>query len=103
MDSLAKLKLVLPDAPNELLQLLLEDAESSVKQMTRLDNVTEYEPGVRAVAVLMYNRIGREGETAHGAGGASVSYAELPESVKHLLPMPMATIGRKKHYVETQP
>lgn len=102
MDSLEKLKLLLPEAPEELLSVLLEDAQASVKQMTRREDVSAYEPGIRAVAVLLYNRIGREGETSHGAGGVTVSYAELPEAVKHLLPLPLASIGRRKADVETQ-
>ena len=102
--SLEKLKLLLPEAPEELLSLLLEDAEASVQIMTGLSDVSAYEPGVRAVAVLMYNRMGREGENSHGAGGVSVSYAELPDAVKHLLPLPLASIGRRAAPdVETEP
>ncbi len=95
-DSLGKLKAALPDAPEELLAVLLEDAEASVKVMTRLSDVSGYEPGVRAVAVLLYNRMGREGELSHGAGGVTVSYGELPQAVKHLLPLPLASIGGRK-------
>ena len=44
MDSLEKLKLLLPEAPEELLSILLEDAQASVKQMTRREDVSAYEP-----------------------------------------------------------
>lgn len=106
MTSLEKLKAVLPAAPDGLLEVLLEDAEASVKIMTRREDVSGYEPGIRAVAVQMYNRLGREGETSHSAGGVSIAYAELPDAVKHLLPLPLVSAVPKRkdgNDVETEP
>ncbi|WP_050696617.1 phage head-tail connector protein [Anaeromassilibacillus senegalensis] len=101
----ASLEAQLPDVPFEQLEALVADAEAVVKQMTRRNDVSAYEAGVRAVAVLLYNRIGREGETAHSSGGVSVSYEELPMAVRHLLPQPLASIAGKRfeRNVETEP
>lgn len=104
MTELEKLKAQLPDAPEDILPVLLGDAEESVKQMTNRGDVSAYGAGIRAVAVIMYNRQGREGETSHGSGGVSVGYDDLPNSVKHLLPKPLAYVGgRRFENVEAEP
>lgn len=100
----SRLEKQLPDVPFEQLELLIHDAEAVVKQITCRDDVSAYEAGIRAVAVILYNRIGREGETAHSAGGVSVSYDDLPDAVRHLLPQPLASIaGKRFEHVAAEP
>ena len=107
MDSFiySSLEAQLPDVPFEQLEALVADAEAAVKRITRRDDVSAYEAGVRAVAVLLYNRIGREGENAHSSGGVSVSYEDLPAAVRHLLPQPLVSIAGKRfeRNVEAEP
>lgn len=99
MGELEKLKLQLGitgEGQDGLLGLLLEDAREAVKQMTNRENVDRYGAGIRAVAVLFYNRNGREGESSYSAGDVSIRYQDLPEAVKSLLPAPLAVVGGKK-------
>ncbi len=99
----SRLEEQLPGVPFEQIELLMHDAESVVKQITRRDDVSAYEAGIRAVAVILYNRIGREGESAHSAGGVSVSYDDLPAAVRHLLPQPLTSIaGKRFEHVATE-
>lgn len=99
-----KLSNQLPGVPDELLGLLYEDAEETFRRLTHRDNPSDYSGAVRAIAVLLYNRMGREGETSHGCGGVSIGYDDIPNAVKHLLPYPLASVGgRRLEHVETLP
>lgn len=93
MTELEKLKLLLPDIDSGLLDLLIEDAEEAVSRITNRTDVTAYPAAIRAVAVILCNKLGREGQSAYSAGGVSISYQELPDAVKGLLPPPLASVG----------
>ena len=99
-----KLSLQLPEVSDDLLELIYEDAEESFKRLTHRESTTGYSAAVRAIAVILYNRMGREGETSHGSGGVSIGYDDIPSAVKHMLPYPLAYVGgRKLENVETLP
>ena len=105
MEERDKLRLQLGEgAPEGLLTLLLEDAGEAVRRMTGQEDLSQLSAGVRAVALCLYNKMGREGEGSYAAGGVSISYQELPEAVKGLLPLPLATVaGRGLSHVAPQP
>ena len=106
MSELEKLKLQLgitEALQDQLLILLLEDSTQTVTQMTNRNELSKYNTAVRAIAILMYNKIGREGLSSYSAGGVAVSYEELPLSVKGLLPKPLVSVaGRYFQDVESK-
>lgn len=82
---LNKLKRRLPDAGNDqetLLQDLLNDAGTMIRAFTRRDSVPEELQGAQvALAAVLYNRMGMEGETARDEGGISRRAQLLPEDI----------------------
>lgn len=99
MSELEKLKLQLSitdTTQDSLLTLLLEDSTQAITQMTNRTDLSRFGAAVRAVAVVMYNKIGREGLSSYGAGGVSVSYEELSNAVKGLLPLPLASVAGRR-------
>ena len=84
---LAKLKRRLPDsANNALLNDLLEEAGAFIRAYTRRNEVpAELEDAQVRIAVILFNRMGMEGETSHGEGGVTRTAELLPEDVKRWL------------------
>lgn len=107
MSELEKLKTQLGITENEqdsLLTLILEDSTQAISQMTNRTELSKYQSAVRAVAVVMYNKTGREGLSSYSAGSVSVSYEELSVTVKSLLPSRLVSIsGRVFEDVATEP
>lgn len=88
MTQLEKLKLRLgKDVDENLLELLLEDAESEILDYTNRTELTDKMEGLqRELAIIYYNRQGSEGESSRSEGGISVSYStEIPERIKSRL------------------
>lgn len=106
MSELEKLKTQLGITGNEqdsLLTLLLEDSRQAIIQMTNRTELSKYQSAVRAVAVVMYNKTGREGLFSYSAGSVSVSYEELSVAVKGLIPSRLVSVsGRVFEDVETE-
>ena len=77
-----KLKLLTGEKNEELLSLLLEDAEAFVLAYT---NRTRLVPGlikpVRDLAVIALNRMGTEGETGRSEAGESYSFNDAPKQI----------------------
>ena len=72
MTELEKLKKITGEKDEELLQLLLEDAETFVLSYTnRTHIVTGLEKAVRDLAVIALNRMGTEGEKSRSESGES--------------------------------
>ncbi|MGL4571853.1 MAG: phage head-tail connector protein [Clostridium sp.] len=69
---------------DDLLLLLLEDAESQILDFTNRDTLPiKAENLQRELAVTFYNRLGSEGESSRSEGGVSVSYStDIPEGIK---------------------
>lgn len=88
MTQIEKLKLRLgEDVDENLLELLLEDAESEILDYTNRTALTDKMEGLqRELAIIYYNRQGSEGEASRSEGGISVSYStEIPERIKSRL------------------
>jgi hypothetical protein len=70
------------ETDEELLEILLEDAEAYVLSYTnRTKLVTGLEKAVRDLAVIALNRIGTEGETGRSEGGESYSFDAAPKQI----------------------
>lgn len=85
MTQLEKIKIRIPDADDNLLTQLLEDAENDILDYTNRNILLPKMEGLqRELAIIYYNRLEHEGETSRSEGGVSVSY-EIPESIKNRL------------------
>lgn len=86
MTELEKLKKMTGESDEELLSLLLEDAESFVLSYTNRTQLPEaLEKTVRDLAVIALNRMGTEGEAGRSEGGESYSFEAAPKSVYDIL------------------
>lgn len=75
MTDLEKLKKLTGETDEELLKLLLSEAEEFVLAYTnRTRIVTGLEKSVRDLAVIALNRMGTEGEAGRSEGGESYSF-----------------------------
>ena len=82
MTDLEKLKKITGEKDEELLQLLLEDAEAFVLSYTnRTHIVTGLEKAVRDLAVIALNRIGTEGEKSRSEGGENYTFDDAPKQI----------------------
>lgn len=62
---------------NDLINDLIEDAQSHFKLITRQDEIdTKYDFMIREVAILLYNRKGSEGIQSESVDGYSATYSE---------------------------
>lgn len=90
MTQLEKLKIrigIKDTSQDELLNMLLEDAESEILDFCNRDILLPKMEGLqRELAIIYYNRIGSEGESSRSEGGVSVSYStDVPEGIKNRL------------------
>lgn len=86
MTDVEKLKKLTRESDEELLSLLLEEAESFVLSYT---NRTRIIPGlektVRDLAVIALNRIGTEGESGRSEAGENYSFNDAPKQIYDVL------------------
>ncbi len=82
-----KLKVRLNEEDTELLEQLLEDAETEILDYCNRDVLLPHMLGLqRELAIIYYNRLGSEGESSRSEGGVSVSYStDIPENIKRRL------------------
>lgn len=67
---------------DELITVLLNDAEEFVKSYTgRKQITTGLEKAVRDLAVIALNRMGTEGENRRSEGGESYSFNDAPKQI----------------------
>lgn len=87
MTQLEKLKVRLPDADDNLLTQLLEDAENDILDYTNRNVLLPKMEGLqRELAIIYYNRQGSEGEASRSELGVSVSYiTDIPDNIKSRL------------------
>lgn len=80
---LERMKRRLPDARDEALMLELLDAarEIALAYTRRRDLPRPLEGCVVEIAVILYNRMGMEGESAHDEGSVRRSAGSLPDYV----------------------
>ncbi len=81
MTNIEAMRIMLPpdDETSDIkLELLLEQAEHTLLDYTGRDTLPErLGDMVVQLAVMMFNRLGNEGETKRGEGGISVSFSSL--------------------------
>ena len=84
---LEKIKRRIPDcADDALLSDLLESAGDMILAYTGRDSIPEALCSAQvALAAILYNRMGIEGEAAHNEGGVSRSVEFLPEDLRRQL------------------
>ena len=87
MNELEKIKIQLnisDTGKDDLLTLLLEDAESQILEYcNRYEATDKMAPLIRELAVINYNKQGTEGISSSSEGALSVSFiAEMPEYLK---------------------
>ena len=90
MTQLEKLKIRLgikDDKQDELLTMLLEDAESEILDFTNRNVLLPKMEGLqRELAIIYYNRMNDEGISSRSEGAISVSYStEIPGNIKDRL------------------
>ena len=83
MTAYERLRAKLPDLKEEKLEALYLDAEGMVLAYTGRQTVPRVlETAVVQLAVVMYNREGTEGETAHSEGGVSRTMEGIPAEIE---------------------
>ena len=98
MTDLEKLKKITGEKDEELLQLLLEDAEAFVLSYTnRTHIVTGLEKAVRDLAVIALNRIGTEGEKSRSEGGENYTFDAPKQIYDTMNRYRLARIGGKTY------
>ena len=103
MTDLEKLKKLTGETDEELLKLLLSEAEEFVLAYTnRTRIVTGLEKSVRDLAVIALNRMGTEGEAGRSEGGESYSFDTAPKQIYDVLNRyRLARVGGVVHEAET--
>lgn len=78
-----RLRVRLPDAPADLLVALLEEAEGMILAETGRSVMPQALCTAQVqLAVVLYNRQGVEGQTAHSEGGVSRTMETLPGDIR---------------------
>ena len=90
MTQLEKLKIRLgikDEIQDDLLNMLLEDAENEILDFTHRTELLPTMEGLqRELAIVYYNRQGSEGESSRSEGGISVSYTtDIPSNIQNRL------------------
>lgn len=103
MTDLEKLKKLTGETDEELLKLLLSEAEEFVLAYTnRTRIVAGLEKSVRDLAVIALNRMGTEGEAGRSEGGESYSFDTAPKQIYDVLNRyRIARVGGVVHEAET--
>lgn len=103
MTDLEKLKKLTGETDEELLKVLLSEAEEFVLAYTnRTRIVTGLEKSVRDLAVIALNRMGTEGEDGRSEGGESYSFDAAPKQIYDILNRyRIARVGGVVHEAET--
>lgn len=103
-DNIEKLAKLTGETDEELLTLLLEEAEAFVLAYTnRTRIVTGLEKAVRDLAVIALNRMGTEGETGRSEGGESYSFDNAPKQIYDVLNRyRLARVGGRAHEAKAE-
>lgn len=82
MNDVEMLKKLTGESDEELLSLLLQEAEDKILALTnRSKMIYPLKPTAREWALVAYNRMGTEGETSRSEGGISTAFAEIPKDI----------------------
>lgn len=102
--AIEKLMKLTGETDEELLELLLEDAEAFVLSYTNRSRiVTGLEKSVRDLAVIALNRMGTEGESSRSGAGESYNFDNAPKQIYDVLNRyRLARVGGRVHEAKTQ-
>lgn len=103
MTDIEKLKKLTGESDEELLFLLLEEAEAFVLSYTnRTKLVSGLDKAVRDLAVIALNRMGTEGESGRSGAGETYSFDNAPKQVYDLMDRyRLVRIGGKAYEAKT--
>ena len=89
-----RIRAQLPDVPQETLDALMLDAQDMICAYTRRASVPDALKGALVrLTVILYNRMGTEGETSHSEGGVSRAMEGMPGEIeKQLKPYRLAVV-----------
>lgn len=105
MTEIEKLKQLTGEHDENLLSLLLSDAEEFVLAYTnRAELPAALNKTVRDLAVIAYNRIGTEGEAGRTGAGESYSFDNAPKRIYDVLDCyRLVRIGGKAYEAKEKP
>lgn len=79
MEAISKFRILSGSSDPKLLETIWELAQSRVLDLTNRKNYTvELESITLDIAIIMFNRMGTEGESSRNEGGISTSFDDLP-------------------------
>ena len=89
-----RIRAQLPDVPQEMIEALMLDAKDMICAYTRRASVPDQLTGALVrLTVILYNRMGTEGETSHSEGGVSRAMEGMPGEIeKQLKPYRLAVV-----------
>lgn len=86
MDALTIVCRLTGEADEELVQIILEDAQAHVLAYTnRTRMIPQLEKAVRDLAVIALNRMGTEGESSRSGSGESYTFDNAPKQIYDVL------------------
>jgi len=86
MTELEKIKKLTGEKDEDLLFLLLENAESFILDQTNRTVLTDkLKTAARDLAIVLYNRLGTEGEKGRSESGESYSFTDIPENIARVI------------------
>ena len=99
---LARVKKLIPEESDDnLLTQIIEDAESYILAYTGRTNLpSQLINCVGDLAVVAYNRLGTEGDTARSEGGESYTFDSAPHRIFSILNLYRLVRVSGKHYEE---
>lgn len=93
MEQLDKIKVLTGESNEELLSLLLEMSEDRILAITNRTILPDkLKQAQLDWSVIIYNRLGMEGENSRTEGAISSSFTEIPESIQRAIKS--NTLGR---------
>lgn len=105
MTDIEKLKKLTGESDEELLSLLLSEAEAFVLSYTnRTEIAAGLEKSARDLAVIALNRMGTEGESGRSEGGESYSFDNAPKHIYDVLDRyRLARVGGRTYETKKKP
>lgn len=96
MTAQERLKARLPEVPAARLEAIYEEAAGMVLAMTGRRTLPQALEGAASqLAIVLYNREGVEGETAHSEGGVARTMEAIPEDIRRqIMPYRLAKVVR---------
>lgn len=94
MTALERIRTLIPGVEANTAEALMADARDMILAYTRRPSVPDALTGALVrLAVILYNRMGTEGETSHSEGGVSRTMEGMPSEIeKQLRPYRLAIV-----------